>query len=317
MVLRGAGTVIRYRVELRRGSLTPAALPVLEQRHKAASASGSVMVVAEYVGPTMARLLRERQIAFMDVAGNAYVGTQGLHIWVRGKQAGGTRIATGLHRRSAVKVIFALLADPLLDADPQRALLNSPVRALAGAADVALGSVGGVLASLKSLGYLLSDGERRVMIDRERLIELWSTDYLARLRHRLVCRRFRLPRAQEWSRLPELPSGVLWGGQVAGALLTRHLRPDTLTLYAGLLPDEWIVRAGLDPDDENGNVEVLRPFWGRDLAARWRQASGPACDTCVHPLLVYADLLAGGDERQAEAAKRVYDEYLHRIVSSD
>lgn len=303
-------------VEVRRGILTPAALPTLETLARRSVDCG-LLVVATQIGPTVAGLLRDRGIAFMDAAGNASLKTPWLHVWISGKRLRAIKPGgAGLHRQSAVKLVFALLTDPLLDAESDAALLNSAVRVLAKAAAVAMGSVGGVLESLRSRGFLLADDDARRLVERDRLIELWTTDFLARLRPRLVHHRYRIASAWTWERLPPLPPDALWGGEAAGARLTRHLRPEKITVYAYALPDEWVVRAGLQPDPD-GNLEVLTPFWGDDLARRWQRAPIAQPADCVHPLLVYADLLADGEERKAETAKRIYDAHLQRIASPD
>ena len=113
------------------------------------------MVVALKIGPTMAKLLCERDIAFMDAAGNAFLKAPGLYVWISGKRSGVSKVVTGLHRQSAVKVIFALLTDSGPDKEPDQALLNSPVRILAKAAGVATGSVSNVLNDLRSTGFCL------------------------------------------------------------------------------------------------------------------------------------------------------------------
>ena len=315
LTLKTGNKKYTFVVEVKRGILSAAALPSLENLLNQVGEDKSLLVAASQIGPSVAKLLRERNIGFMDAAGNAFIVGPGLHVWISGKSTGFKRVVTGLHRQSAVKVIFALLADPFLDKDPGEALLNSSVRVLAKAADVAMGSIGNVLVNLRSMGFLLEDDDCRRLLERERLIELWATDYLARLRHRLIHHRYRMASPREWENLPPLPQDAWWGGEVAGARLTRHLRPEKVTIYARALPDEWVVRARLQPDPE-GNVEVLTPFWGDDLAALWQR--GPTIQTskCVHPLLVYADLLANGEERSSETAKRIYDNYLRHLATS-
>jgi hypothetical protein len=316
VIVQAGNKKYEFLVEVKRGILTAAVLPGLETLLNQVGSGRSLLVAASQIGPSVAKLLRERNIAFMDAAGNAFIAGSGLHVWISGKRSGVKQAVTGLHRQSAMKVIFALLTDPSLDKDPGEALLNSPVRALAKAADVAMGSVGNVLINLRSMGFLLEDDESRRLVERERLIELWATDYLARLRHRLIHHRYRMASPpRDWESLPSLPQDAWWGGQVAGALLTRHLRPEKVTIYARALPDEWIVRAKLQPDPE-GNVEVLTPFWGDNLAALWQRGSKIQPSTCVHPLLVYADLLADGEERSSETAKRIYDTYLRHLATS-
>lgn len=305
-----------FRVEVRRGILTLVALPALETLAKQCAPGSSLMVVALKIGPAMAKFLCERNIAFMDAAGNAFLKAPGLHVWISGKRSGVRKVVAGLHRQSAVKVIFALLTDSGLDKEPDQALLNSPVRILAKAAGVATGSVSNVLDDLRSMGFLLDDNDARRLVDRERLIELWATNYLARLRHRLIHHRYRVASVREWERMPSLPPNAWWSGEVAGARLTRHLRPEKMTVYADALPDEWIVRAGLQPDPD-GNVEALTPFWGDGLISRWYRDSDDLPKDCVHPLLVYADLLADDEERSSETAKRLYDKFLRKLTASD
>jgi len=58
-----------------------------------------------------------------------------------------------------------------------------------------------------------------------------------------------------------------------------------------------------------GNVEILRTFW--DTRCDWTDPE------IVPPLLVYADLLATGDPRNLETARRIYDEQLAGLVRED
>lgn len=54
--------------------------------------------------------------------------------------------------------------------------------------------------------------------------------------------------------------------------------------------------------DESGPISVARTP-GR-LALRSPQPK------CVHPLLVYADLLAEGDDRARDAARELYEQFM-------
>ena len=57
---------------------------------------------------------------------------------------------------------------------------------------------------------------------------------------------------------------------------------------------------------EQGNVEILTPFWNFDHEFA-NQGIAP-------PLLVYADLMATGDLRNIEAAGMIYEKYLAGLV---
>jgi hypothetical protein len=61
--------------------------------------------------------------------------------------------------------------------------------------------------------------------------------------------------------------------------------------------------------DADGTVEFLKPFWRTPQA----RAGG---SLCVHPLLVYADLLSIDDDRTREAAQIIYDRYLRTIIET-
>jgi hypothetical protein len=61
--------------------------------------------------------------------------------------------------------------------------------------------------------------------------------------------------------------------------------------------------------DPEGTVEFLKPFWRMSQAP----SSGPQC---VHPLLVYADLLSVDDDRTREVAQNIYGKYLRTIIET-
>jgi hypothetical protein len=85
--------------------------------------------------------------------------------------------------------------------------------------------------------------------------------------------------------------------------LLLHCSPNTDKL-PGLLAGKY--RFVKEPDvGHKAVVDVRRRFWN------FPQTDGKPC---VPPLLVYADLLATGDARCIETAKRLYEEYVVRLV---
>jgi len=54
--------------------------------------------------------------------------------------------------------------------------------------------------------------------------------------------------------------------------------------------------------DQNGDVELLRPFWNEEVFLR-------ELDT-VPPLLAYAELISSIDSRNRETAMRVKEKYV-------
>ena len=58
-----------------------------------------------------------------------------------------------------------------------------------------------------------------------------------------------------------------------------------------------------------GDVEILERFWQPEEA--WPY------EDMVHPILVYADLIATGNQRNIETAKVIYEQYIVRLVRED
>ena len=130
--------------------------------------------------------------------------------------------------------------------------------------------------------------------------------YIGRLRPGLVIERYRPARA-DWWQSAELSDG-LWSGETAAALLTQSLKPQTATVFGGSPSHDFVLKHLLQKDPE-GTVEFLKPFWRTPQV----QSGG---NPCVHPLLVYADLLSIDDDRTCEVAQIFYDRYLRAIIET-
>jgi hypothetical protein len=61
--------------------------------------------------------------------------------------------------------------------------------------------------------------------------------------------------------------------------------------------------------DPDGDIEILKTFW--DVGHELHRT-----DT-VHPILVYADLLASGDPRNLEVAQIIYEQKLAEHFRED
>ncbi|MGD9629227.1 MAG: type IV toxin-antitoxin system AbiEi family antitoxin [Pyrinomonadaceae bacterium] len=88
------------------------------------------------------------------------------------------------------------------------------------------------------------------------------------------------------------------GRETAAARLTKHLKPQNVTIYADSNLTRLQARYGLVRDD-GGNVDILRRFW----------TSGELND-CAPSLVVYSDLVATADGRNLEAAQMIHDKYI-------
>lgn len=293
--LQFGGRRQRYAAEVRRG-LRPATLGAVV--HQLKTRPGRPLLVADYVTPQLADALRAHAVEFIDAAGNAFLNQPPVLVFVKGQRPARQEAAIEpgrVFQPAGLQVLYALLARP--------DLANRPYREIAVAGGAAHGTVGWVMADLQALGHLAKVGGRRRLINAERLLDRWVEAYARTLRPRLLLGRFRGDMGALRGRTAPWPEGVLIGGELAAARLTRHLRPGTATLYAEALDTRLVreLRLGADPD---GNVDFRRRFW-----------TFPGEDPLLTPaLLVYADLLAIGDARCLETAELLRGPLLARLV---
>jgi hypothetical protein len=262
------------------------------------------ILVARRVTETMADKLRENGIQFMDEAGNVFVNRPPLYIFIKGNRNPALKKAPVIGRifkQTGIRVLFVLLCNPGQE--------NLPYRTIAAKAEVALGMVNWVMQELKELGFLLVTGKgkgREIrLINKERLLERWITGYAEQLRPKLTLGHYR--GAAGWWKSAELdPDRAHWGGEVAALKLTGHLNPQEITVYI----DQDNLAAFLIPHklkkDPAGDVEFLHRFWRPDAI--------PPNKDMVHPLLVYADLMATGNQRNLETARMIYDRHIVQFV---
>lgn len=300
-----------YAVAVRR-RLTPAVLgPVL---HQLAGTRGHALLVADYVTPPMAQRLREKGVAFVDAVGNAWLEQPGFVIWNKGNKPAPVPKAgkaARVFQPAGIRVVFALLCEP------ER--VNAPVRQIAEAAGVAHGTVGHILDDLRRMGHVVELGHRagargrarqRRLRQRRRLLDLWVEAYAQVLRPQLDPRRYRplnVLARDWWKKATYRKLGAWLGGEGAGELVTRYLKPQDITIYAddraAFLKKHKLV---VDPQ---GPVIILDRFWR--FEAKWEFPD------VVPPVLIYADLLATGDDRCRETAEMVYDKYLAETIAAD
>jgi len=293
-----------YAVEVKR-TVRPATLGTV--LHQLERLGQQALLVTDYVTPPMAETLKARRVPFLDAAGNAYLEHPGVLIWVKGQKPAAPLVPQALGRAfqpTGLQVVFALLCDP--------ARINLPYRELATLAGVAHGTVGWVIPDLQQQGFVAKyKGKRatRRLYYLDRLLAQWADAYARQLRPRLLIGRYYVPTLEGWRDWPLAQHGALWGGEPAGALLTKYLRPGELTIYADKLPGLLAAQQKFLKTPEPGHtavVEVRRKFW--NFPGDVERAD------VTPPVLVYADLLATGDGRCIDTAKLVYDEHVARLL---
>ena len=299
--LNVAGTLYRYVVETKRIDRFAAIGQIKNQLDRYQQPG---LLIAPRITADTAEQCRELDVQFIDTNGNAFLQAQGLFVLVKGQRPRADEdnaTATRAGTPTTLKAVFALLCHP--------DLLNAPYREIKEAAGIALGAVGWVFNDLNARGYTTGGkgkGDRR-MLERQRLIDEWVTNYPIKLRPKLNPKRFHAPDPNWWRQANITQYGAQWGGEVAADKLTRHLKPNAVTIY--MRPEDarqnltkLVVENKLRADPE-GEIEVLETFW--DFLPEETRPD------IVPPLLIYADLLATMDPRNFETARMIYDQQTH------
>ena len=262
-----------------------------------------LLLVTKHVNVRLADELKQNGTEFIDTAGNAFINQPPLYIFVKGNKPDIVK-TTPLKRTfkpAGLKVIYAFLCNPGLE--------NRTYREIAVETGVALGTVDWIMKELKELRFLLDMGKRgQKLIQKENLLQRWVTTYPEQLRPKLTLGRFRGEYGW-WQQKTLDPFKAQWGGEVAAAKLTQYLQPQIITIYAAPQElDQLLIKNRLKRD-EAGEVEILKRFW--KPAKIWKY------EDLVHPILIYADLLATGNERNIETAKMIYDQHIVQLIRED
>lgn len=273
-----------------------------ELKHRLGAYGEQLLLVAPRITEQMADKCRELELQFIDTTGNAYLKAQGVFILIKGQRPDETFKLDRPEGKRAVtptnlRVVFALLC--------KTTLLNATYRDINDVAGVALGTIGWVFYDLDERGYTVGEKNKRTMLEREKLIQEWVTNYPIKLRPKLDTRKFKAPTPDWWKTVNPNQYGAQWGAEIAAEKLTGYLRPQTCTLYFHEADKQKnMTRMVVDHKlkaDPFGDIEFIDAFW--DFKDE------PMTET-VPPILVYADLLATLDPRNFETAKMIYEKYI-------
>ncbi len=256
--------------------------------------SKNFVLVTEYISTQQAGKLREMNVCFFDAAGNAYLRAQNLYIYITGKKTEAKKEKPiKLFRAAGLKLLFYFLTEPGTESLNYREIEKQTGTPRA--------TVGEIMKDLKQAGFLVSRGvKKRSIIRKDELLKRWVEGYGEQLRPKLLLSRFKSDEKETrwWEEIDIKDYQAEWGGEVAGGLLTDHLKPELVTIYADSVLPKLQLKGKLRRSDK-GEVEILKRFWKRND----NSVTAP-------PLVVYADLMATADRRNLETAQIIYDRYL-------
>lgn len=297
LTLRHNGILHNFSVTWKATLESAAALTVVRAKFEGHSPH---VLATTYMSPYLAEKCREIGLQFIDTAGNAYLESGDLLIYVTGRRPSAAVQAAksrGASNPTTLRMIFALLRRPTL--------LQASYREIAEASGIALGSVGSVFQDLASRGWLVnaSIAPRRRFTAPDRLLDEWVANYPSILRPRLQGRRFEAAEPDWWRKAPPTDfEHAYWSGEVAAEKLTGHLRAETQTLY--VIPEhkagfvKRLVQTHRLRPQSDGSIEILDVFWPPALPTSGEAGIAPM-------VLVYADLMASLSSRNLETAAKL------------
>lgn len=254
------------------------------------------LVICQYLSKSNRNHLKEEGINYLDASGNCNIRNGALLLYINDLTVAPQRTSnTGkLWKPAGLRLIFSLLLNP--------ELINEPYRQIAQQGKLGLGTIGELLKALEKEKYFSRYNDKFNLENREALINRWTETYHTILRPKLIQGKFRFASTKDrvnWKSVKL--KNIFWGGEPAGALLTKFLHPEKFAVYSDLQKTEVMRQLRLVPDP-NGEVELLKTFWDIETT----QIEFPQT---VPPLLAYAELNASIDSRNRETAARIKKQY--------
>jgi hypothetical protein len=257
----------------------------------------NIILIAKYISKSIAKELREKKINYLDTAGNTYINNEDIFVFIDG-QKGVNEEKNNQSRafqEAGIKMLLFLLSNPTN--------LQLSYREIAEKTNISIGSVSNIMSELEEMNFVLKTSKSRVLKNKNELIERWVVAYNEVLKPRIIRKKMKLINQKDFKsiNLSDLSEKAVWGGEPAGAILTNSLRPEKYILFTNTDYSELGKKIGLIPDN-NGDIEIYQMFWNEDSDIN----TAPA-------ILVYADLINSGFERNIETAKKIETNELQYI----
>lgn len=281
--------ILELKKDLRRIHLHQ--LVIQKEKHK------NILLITEIVYPNIQDELKKRQINYLDTYGNIYIQQEELMLIIQGKKKikQENKITGRALNKAGLKFIYYLFT--------KKNFLEKTYRQMAEICGTALGNINYIIKDLQQKDFLRKGPKNKYqVVHKDELLNLWVEYYKTKLKPATLLGVFRFQKPEqmkEWKAINITCPETQWGGEPAADILTNFLKPETFTLYTNENRTDLIRKLKLIPD-KGGNISIYKKFW-KELNNNYKT---------VHPILIYADLIALGDPRTDELANMIYDEYI-------
>ncbi len=285
-------------------NVTNQTLGAVVHQIKETTVGEQALLITRYITPQLADRLKELDLQFLDTAGNAYINLPNMFLFIKGnkvKEDFAKEKPIRAFQPAGLQLIYALICNPGLE--------NRPYRVMAEKANIANGAVAWVIKDLKKLGYLVDMGKKgRKLIKKKELLQRWVNLYAELLKPKLFIGRYTTEYIDWWKQVKPLNVDAQFGGETAAAFITKYLKPQNHTIYTREKYGKLLLHLKLKKAPD-GNVELFKKFWNfEDPFDK---------NNLVNPVLIYADLIATGDNRNIDTAKIIYDKEIIRYIGED
>ncbi len=257
-----------------------------------------IILITKYIPGEIAKEYVTEGVCYLDIAGNCNIRQHNLMLQIEGKKI--ERMAKVNQPRAfqeaGIKLIFQFLVNP--------EKTQSTYRELAELADISLGSVAAVMQELIDLNFILKTKQTKKLKNTKDLLNRWIIAYHDVLRPRIFMKQMRFIKTDSYNKWKEINldqpgNRAFWGGEPGANLLNGYLHPGLFTIYT---ERNWQSFKDIElVPDGNGKVEILEMFWNN------------LTYTGVPPILIYADLMSSGSDRNIETANMILNNELQYI----
>lgn len=258
----------------------------------------SIIFIASYISKDAATELRNNKINYLDASGNSFINNGTIYLFIEGQKAVNKEKSnqSRAFQEAGVKLLFFLLSHPKN--------MQLSYREIAENTNISIGSVSNIMSELEEMRFLLKTEKKRAFKNQNELLGRWIVAYNEILKPRIFRKKMRFISQQDFRQVPigNMTGVSVWGGEPGAAILTNYLRPEKYILFTNCEMSEISNTLEMVPDTE-GNIEIYQIFWNQDDK---NAISAP-------PLIIYADLMTSGYERNIETAKMIFENELQHI----
>jgi hypothetical protein len=247
-----------------------------------------ILFAGEYITPKIEEYLLKNDISFINTSGNVFIHQNSLMLYFEYPvKANKIEITGAAFEPSGLKLVFHLLNKP-------ESVSNS-YRVLSDIIGISSGSISKILNDLKENDFIYTLKKKRILRNRNQLLDQWCVAYGRKLRPKYLVARYR---TIDQPRKVTLPEGCYWSGEVAAEIMNKNIKSQDQIIYTEINPLQIVKKLHLIPD-QKGSLELLHIFWNNDIESEQK-------NNIVPESLIYADLMLSGNDRNIEIAHELF-----------